>query len=255
LSASRDNNYIASGGADRTVSVWTYELSQKYTYTHLESIQCVAFNPVLHAVLASCSSVDFAIWTMPSSTLRKIRVGSKILCASWTTDGQTLALGMQNGLISLRDVSGAERSVIERPAPVWDLVWAPMAAKDKAAMLTANGETIDGDVLTVASWDGNLSFYSQAGQQVGKERALGFDPTSVRCELTDGNTAQYSRIFVHVDMSLLNAYALHVPCKRLLYVYPNRHELRALQCSTRAITWSSADQTRRLCCILAKVSS
>ncbi len=64
VSCSRDGLYVASGAADKTVSVWTWELSQKYTYTHADSIQALAFNPVMHNVLASCSSVDFAIWTV-----------------------------------------------------------------------------------------------------------------------------------------------------------------------------------------------
>ena len=33
---------IASGGADKTVSVWTWDLSQKFTFTHAESVQAVA---------------------------------------------------------------------------------------------------------------------------------------------------------------------------------------------------------------------
>lgn len=64
VSCSRDGLYVASGASDKTVSVWTWELSQKYTYTHADSIQALAFNPVMHNVLASCSSVDFAIWTV-----------------------------------------------------------------------------------------------------------------------------------------------------------------------------------------------
>jgi len=73
VSCSRDGLYIASGASDKTVSVWTWELSQKYTYTHADSIQALAFNPVMHNVLASCSSVDFAIWTVcPPGSSRPI---------------------------------------------------------------------------------------------------------------------------------------------------------------------------------------
>lgn len=149
--------------------MWTYELSQKYTYTHADSVQALAFNPVSPAVLASCSTVDFAIWTMPSSSLRKIKVPAKILCAAWTTDGQYLAIGMLNGLVSLRDNSGVEKLVIERPGPVWDLTWMPSKVEAEPY-----------DTLAIACWDGTLSTYQLAGQQVGKDKQLGYDPTSVK---------------------------------------------------------------------------
>jgi intraflagellar transport protein 122 len=170
VSPSRDGAFIATGGADKTVSVWNYELSQKYTYTHADSIQAVVFNPVAHAVMASCSSVDFAIWTMPSSSLRKIKVPSKILCAAWTTDGQYLAMGMLSGVVSIRDMSGVEKMVIERPAPVWDISFNP--SRDESAY----------DVLTLACWDGSLSLYHLSGQQIGKDKPLGYDPCTVRRE-------------------------------------------------------------------------
>lgn len=171
VSASRDGAYIASGGADKTVSIWTYELGQKYTFTHADSIQAVAFNPVTPNVLASCSAVDFAIWTMPSSSLKKLKVPSKILCAAWTTDGQYLALGMFSGNISVRDMLGAEKVVIERNAPVWDICWMPSRSE---------GDPFD--TLAVACWDSTLSFYQLTGQQIGKDKQLSGDACSVRRE-------------------------------------------------------------------------
>jgi intraflagellar transport protein 122 len=67
---------------------------------------------------------------MPSSSLRKVRVASKILCAAWTSDGQYLAFGMLSGQISIRDGAGAEKLLLERNAPVWDLAWNPSKDKD-----------------------------------------------------------------------------------------------------------------------------
>lgn len=170
LSANRDGTFVASGGQDKSVSVWTYELAQKYTYTHGDSVQALAFNPVAPNILASCSAVDFAIWTMPSSSLRKLKVVSKILCAAWTSDGQFLALGHLNGAVSIRDGTGQEKLVVDKgPQPVWDLAWLPSKVEAEPY-----------DTLAVACWDGTLSFVSLTGHPVGKERALGFDPTSVR---------------------------------------------------------------------------
>jgi len=183
VSPSKDGGYLATGGADKTVCVWTYELVMKYTFVHGDSIQALAFNPVLPNVLASCSAVDFAIWTMPSTQLRKTRSPSKILAAAWTADGQHLALGMLNGAVSIRDINGAEKSVIVRGAPIWDLSFAPprVAPPGSSSAAAAAAAADDGvDVLSVACWDGTLSFYNLAGDKLYKERALGSDPCSVR---------------------------------------------------------------------------
>lgn len=48
---------------------------------------------------------------------------------SWTNDGQYLALGMFNGIISIRNKNGEEKVKIERPggslSPVWSICWNP----------------------------------------------------------------------------------------------------------------------------------
>ena len=53
----------------------------------------------------------------------------KFIASSWTNDGQYLALGMFNGVISIRSKLGEEKVKIERPggslSPVWDLKWCP----------------------------------------------------------------------------------------------------------------------------------
>jgi hypothetical protein len=36
------------------------------------------------------------------------------------------------------------------------------------------------DVLSVACWDGTLSFYQLTGEQIGKDKVLGSDPCSVK---------------------------------------------------------------------------
>jgi intraflagellar transport protein 122 len=73
-------------------------------------------------------------------------VPSKILCASWTNDGQFLAVGMFNGLISIRDKTGLEKVTIQREAPVWSLCWNP--SRDEPF-----------ELLAVGCWDQTLSFY------------------------------------------------------------------------------------------------
>ncbi|GBG67847.1 hypothetical protein CBR_g968 [Chara braunii] len=90
----------------------------------------------------------------------------EILSASWTNDGQYLALGHYNGHVSIRDKQGAEQVLIERTAPVWTLQWNP--SRDELH-----------DVLCVGCWDRTLSFYKLNGMQVGKDREVDFDPCSV----------------------------------------------------------------------------
>lgn len=47
----------------------------------------------------------------------------------WTNDGQYLALGMMNGVVSIRNKSGEEKVKIERPggssSPIWSIAWNP----------------------------------------------------------------------------------------------------------------------------------
>ena len=195
LSTSREGTYIASGGADKTVSVWTWELGQKYTFQHAASVQALAFNPITPNILATSSATDFAIWTMPSSTLKKIKVPARVCSLAWTSDGQLLSLGLHNGTISLRDLAGVERASVKRSAPVWDLSWAPFKSPDAPGGYT--------DTLSVACWDGTLSFYGTDLKLIGKERATpGGDLTSVRsfynheyllCGSSDGKTSLTTR--------------------------------------------------------------
>ncbi|CAE7942220.1 ift122, partial [Symbiodinium sp. KB8] len=161
----RDGKRFASGGADNTIFIWTSEAEGLLKYTHTDSIQKLAYNPVT-GQLASCTESDFGLWSPQQKNVQKHKVPSKVLSASWTADGQYLALGMLNGLISIRDKSGDEKSTIQRSAPIWTLSWNP-----------SKKEPVD--VLAVGCWDQTLSFYQVTGIQHGKDRHLGFDPCSV----------------------------------------------------------------------------
>ena len=104
----RDGKRFASGGADNTIFIWTSEAEGLLKYTHTDSIQKLAYNPVT-GQLASCTESDFGLWSPQQKNVQKHKVPSKVLSASWTADGQYLALGMLNGLISIRDKSGDEK--------------------------------------------------------------------------------------------------------------------------------------------------
>lgn len=161
-----DGKIFASGDREKHVIVWTSEGKGKLKYTHSTSVQCIAFNPVTNA-LASCACEDFGLWVHGQPAVNKTQVPSKILCADWSSDGQRLALGLQNGTVLLVDSTGAETKRIQRSAPIWGLAFNP--STDLAV-----------DTLAVGCWDGTLSFYQRNGWQDGKDLALGFDPCSVQ---------------------------------------------------------------------------
>eukprot|EP00735_Rhodelphis_limneticus_P013896 TRINITY_DN7858_c0_g1::TRINITY_DN7858_c0_g1_i1::g.23657::m.23657 TRINITY_DN7858_c0_g1::TRINITY_DN7858_c0_g1_i1::g.23657 ORF type:complete len:1206 (-),score=375.70,sp/A8WGF4/IF122_XENTR/55.15/0.0,WD40/PF00400.27/1e+02,WD40/PF00400.27/1.8e-10,WD40/PF00400.27/5.9e+02,WD40/PF00400.27/14,WD40/PF00400.27/0.33,WD40/PF00400.27/13,WD40/PF00400.27/0.039,WD40/PF00400.27/1.9e+02,Coatomer_WDAD/PF04053.9/43,Coatomer_WDAD/PF04053.9/56,Coatomer_WDAD/PF04053.9/70,Coatomer_WDAD/PF04053.9/0.32,Coatomer_WDAD/PF040 len=162
---SRDGKRFASGGADKTIIIWTFKAEGILKYAHNDAIQYLAYNPVTQQ-LASVTHTDFGLWSPEQKSVSKHKVSSRILCASWTNDGQYLALGMFNGQVGIRDKNGQEKVLIPRNAPVWTLAWNP--SRDEPF-----------DILAVGCWDQTLSFYQLSGIQVGKDRPLKFDPCCV----------------------------------------------------------------------------
>lgn len=92
------------------------------------------------------------------------------MCCAWSNDGQLLALGLANGIVSLRDRQGAEVSQVERsylePAPVWALQWSPLTQKQSSVLKSSMHLNLDTtvieqhrDVLAVADWNQKLAFY------------------------------------------------------------------------------------------------
>lgn len=162
-----DGKRFASGCANKTVIIWNGETFEGVLkYNHTEAIQCLAFNPVTHA-LASCTTTDFGYWTVESKQVSKFPVKDKVCCAAWTNDGRYIALGLYNGTISIRDRAGDERVNIERKvaggkAPIWSLTWNP------------SEEALD--TLAVCDWNQRLSFYMLSGRQITKDRVLDYDP-------------------------------------------------------------------------------
>uniref|UniRef100_A0A8C9F9E8 Intraflagellar transport protein 122 homolog n=1 Tax=Pavo cristatus TaxID=9049 RepID=A0A8C9F9E8_PAVCR len=130
----KDGKRFASGSADKSVIIWTSKLEGILKYTHNDSIQCVSYNPLTHQ-LASCSSSDFGLWSPEQKSVSKHKASSKITCCSWTNDGQYLALGMFNGVISIRNKNGDEKVKIDRTgaasSPVWSICWNPSSRWEK----------------------------------------------------------------------------------------------------------------------------
>ncbi|XP_030163314.1 intraflagellar transport protein 122 homolog isoform X4 [Lynx canadensis] len=166
----KDGKRFASGSADKSVIIWTSKLEGILKYTHNDSIQCVSYNPVTHQ-LASCSSSDFGLWSPEQKSVSKHKSSSKITCCSWTNDGQYLALGMFNGIISIRNKNGEEKVKIERPggslSPIWSICWNPSREEHN-------------DILAVADWGQKLSFYQLSGKQEKRLQCLSFSGVKER---------------------------------------------------------------------------
>ncbi|XP_074646999.1 intraflagellar transport protein 122 homolog [Tubulanus polymorphus] len=165
----KDGKRFASGSADKSVIIWTNKLEGILKYTHNDAIQCLAYNPVSQQ-LASCACTDFGLWSPEQKSVSKHKVGCRITCCSWTNDGQYMALGLFNGIVSIRNKTGEEKVKIERPgsslSPIWAVEWNP--SRDEPY-----------DILAVADWGQKLAFFQLSGKQIGKERNLGYDPCSV----------------------------------------------------------------------------
>uniref|UniRef100_A0A4W6D6E1 Intraflagellar transport protein 122 homolog n=1 Tax=Lates calcarifer TaxID=8187 RepID=A0A4W6D6E1_LATCA len=124
---------------------------------HKDIVYCVAY-------------AKDGLWSPEQKSVNKHKVSSKITCCGWTNDGQYLALGMMNGVVSIRNKNGEEKVKIERPggssSPIWSIAWNP--SKDE-----------HNDILAVADWGQKLSFYQLSGKQIGKDRTLTYDPCCV----------------------------------------------------------------------------
>ncbi|NXA41917.1 IF122 protein, partial [Eudromia elegans] len=186
------------------VIIWTSKLEGILKYTHNDSIQCVSYNPLTHQ-LASCSSSDFGLWSPEQKSVSKHKTSSKITCCSWTNDGQYLALGMFNGIVSIRNKNGEEKVKIERTggaaSPIWSICWNPSSRwenfwnnanedeeesvhsylEELPVLNSRPGSSQDehNDILAVADWGQKLSFYQLSGKQIGRDRILNFDPCCV----------------------------------------------------------------------------
>uniref|UniRef100_A0A2K5I4C6 Intraflagellar transport protein 122 homolog n=1 Tax=Colobus angolensis palliatus TaxID=336983 RepID=A0A2K5I4C6_COLAP len=136
---------------------------------HNDAIQCVSYNPITHQ-LASCSSSDFGLWSPEQKSVSKHKSSSKIICCSWTNDGQYLALGMFNGIISIRNKNGEEKVKIERPggslSPIWSICWNPSRKALNCVAMVMDLEMVFPLVCVLFP-------------QIGKDRALNFDPCCI----------------------------------------------------------------------------
>ncbi|KAK2490162.1 hypothetical protein MC885_001823 [Smutsia gigantea] len=128
---------------------------------HKDAVYCVAYAKDGKRFASGSADKNVIIWTSKLEGILKY---------TWTNDGQYLALGMFNGIISIRNRNGEERVKIERPggslSPIWSICWNPSREEHN-------------DILAVADWGQKLSFYQLSGKQIGKDRSLNFDPCCI----------------------------------------------------------------------------
>ncbi|CAH0553397.1 unnamed protein product [Brassicogethes aeneus] len=169
VSYARNGEKFASGSADKTVIIWSNKLEGLLKYSHGDSVQCIAFNPLSHQ-LASCALSDFAFWSTEQKAVQKHKISARINACSWTNDGQYIALALNNGIISIRNKMGEEKSKIERPngIAIWAISWSTSKDPEQA------------DTLCVADWNKTLSFYGLGGKISGKERYIGYEALKMR---------------------------------------------------------------------------
>lgn len=135
-------------------------------YKHNSSVQALAFNPVT-AQLISGSIEELGVWSPHEKSVTKNKIDSRVCCLSWTSDGQTLAIGKYDGSISIRNNSMEEISLIQRTQPIWSIAWG-RSKHSKAEFLVA------------ACWDQTLSFYVANGQKIREDCKLDYDCNCVR---------------------------------------------------------------------------
>ncbi|KAH7826426.1 putative intraflagellar transport protein 122 [Monocercomonoides exilis] len=164
IAYAHDGSMFATGGADRSVNIWTPQCQGKVTFPHSSTIQALAFNPITKT-LASGTELDFGLWNEDAQQVKKEKVSSKITCIAWSNNGQYLATGHFNGRVSIRNKEGKEMYFYERKEPIWTISWNPM--RD------------NGDKLAVGSWDGQLSFINPDGSPLTHPRKVDGDPCCI----------------------------------------------------------------------------
>ena len=163
---SKDGKRFASAGADNQVIIWSSKGEGLLRYPQKSSVQCLVFNPATHQLVSGYSN-GYSLWTPDQKEVKTVDLSAKVLCASWTSDGALLAVGLWDGTVTIRSKEGESKCEIKRLAPVWTVEWNPVP--------NSTGQSF----LAVGCWDQTLSFWDSAGQQQGVDKAIGFDPCAI----------------------------------------------------------------------------
>jgi hypothetical protein len=144
--------------------------------------------------------VDFGLWTPDQKQVTKEKVPARILSCCWSTDGSLLALGLLNGLVTIRNQQAEEVLRFERKAPIWSLAFIPeqqmpvrsstttgagaAAATGSGSGSAATNALLDhADNLAVGCWDKTYSLYRLTSKNalLHVEKNLSYYPLSMHC--------------------------------------------------------------------------
>ncbi|KAI9716438.1 MAG: hypothetical protein M1812_005333 [Candelaria pacifica] len=93
---------IATGSASRVLRVWNPEKASVKNSTELKGhnggIECVAWNPIVEAQLASCSTDGTVrFWDVRSNaSIAEVKIGGEGLTLAWAPDGDVLMVGRKD---------------------------------------------------------------------------------------------------------------------------------------------------------------
>lgn len=174
-----------TGTATKPVALWRVDLED---YVHVLEVspdrsQAVAGSLGGDAVLIDGDSGSI-------SPLERHEMGA--LCAAWSADGLSVAVGGQDGRVRIYDRSGAAQGVIEMSTWVTALAWSPAAPvlaigagkrlliadaagapvadfDDQRSTVTAIAWSTDGTRVGVAAY-GGVGWHDVIGERTGKRR-------------------------------------------------------------------------------------
>ncbi|KAJ7520920.1 hypothetical protein O6H91_19G029500 [Diphasiastrum complanatum] len=163
---SRDGKRFASGGADKSVIIWTQKAEGILKYNHSDSVQCLSYNPVtqqmMELIIVRSWQVVLLVISEFGHQSKSLFLSTEPLQRYCVCHGQEMGTFWHWACTVARFIY----VIIERSGPVWTLQWNLMQIKTS-------------DTLAVGCWDGTLSFYDFSGKQIGKDKELGFDPCCV----------------------------------------------------------------------------
>jgi hypothetical protein len=130
---SSDGARFVSGDVEGKVIIWTGAGQGLLKYSHSGNatlgevsqlgVRQVSHNPVTHQ-LCSVAGLEFALWSPDQKAVVKKKVSHIITRVAWRGDGQCLALGFANGVVSLREcTSWAETAKITSQPGMDVMTW------------------------------------------------------------------------------------------------------------------------------------
>ncbi|TVS19216.1 MAG: hypothetical protein EA424_09135 [Planctomycetaceae bacterium] len=140
LAFSRDGQWLASGGFDQTVRLWSVpDGAEKATLDgHTGAVRSVAFSPDGRRLASAGSDATVRLWDVKTARpIAALEGHDEAVCAvAFSPDGQLLASGSEDRTIRVWDLGLAEatgrsgdvplRAVLERhTGAVWSLVFSP----------------------------------------------------------------------------------------------------------------------------------